>query len=156
MGKIIKKLSCVGMSLLLLLIVACEKKEEEVTEEKINEEYTYEEADEATNLNLCDVLAFSAALYEEFFGNDIVVEMEVYGITYDYYNQTMGTYDYSSEQYDEYEKTVENDYSEFDKLISYTIENSGVYYIDFTEFDNDKYEDYYCVLTNKSERVLMG
>lgn len=65
----------------------------------------------------------------------------------------MGTYTYSWTQYEEYCKGIEEDYKSFDHLSSYNLDESGVYYIDFTQY-NDAYEDYYIVATDTSEENI--
>ncbi|WP_027437818.1 hypothetical protein [Lachnospira multipara] len=97
----------------------------------------------------CDVLPFSAALYEDFFECDMSFQLDIYGVSKEYFNDKLGTYTYSSIQYEEYCKGIEEDYKSFDHLSSYNLDESGVYYIDFTQY-NDAYEDYYLVMTDKS------
>ena len=97
----------------------------------------------------CDVLSFSAALYEDFFECDMSFQLDIYGVSKEYFNDKLGTYTYSGTQYEEYCKGIEEDYKSFDHLSSYNLDESGVYYIDFTQY-NDAYEDYYLVMTDKS------
>lgn len=98
----------------------------------------------------CDVLPFSAALYEDFFECDMSFQLDIYGVSKEYFNDKLGTYTYSWTQYEEYCKGIEEDYKSFDHLSSYNLDESGVYYIDFTQY-NDAYEDYYIVATDTSE-----
>ncbi|MBQ2472839.1 MAG: hypothetical protein II512_01030 [Lachnospira sp.] len=98
----------------------------------------------------CDVLPFSAALYEDFFECDMSFQLDIYGVSKEYFNDKLGTYTYSPTQYEEYCKGIEEDYKSFDHLSSYNLDESGVYYIDFTQY-NDAYEDYYIVATDTSE-----
>ncbi|WP_027432274.1 hypothetical protein [Lachnospira multipara] len=98
----------------------------------------------------CDVLPFSAALYEDFFECDMSFQLDIYGVSKEYFNDKLGTYTYSWAQYEEYCKGIEEDYKSFDHLSSYNLDESGVYYIDFTQY-NDTYEDYYIVVTDTSE-----
>ncbi|SEF78140.1 hypothetical protein [Lachnospira multipara] len=98
----------------------------------------------------CDVLPFSAALYEDFFECDMSFQLDIYGVSKEYFNDKLGTYTYSSTQYEEYCKGIEEDYKSFDHLSSYNLDESGVYYIDFTQY-NDAYEDYYIVAKDTSE-----
>lgn len=98
----------------------------------------------------CDVLPFSAALYEDFFECDMSFQLDIYGVSKEYFNDKLGTYTYSSTQYDKYCKGIEVAYKSFDHLSSYNLDESGVYYIDFTQYNNE-YEDYYIVVTDTSE-----
>lgn len=101
----------------------------------------------------CDVLPFSAALYEDFFECNMSFQFDIYGVSKEYFNDKLGTYTYSLIQYEEYYKGIEEDYKSFDHLSSYNLDESGVYYIDFTQY-NDVYEDYYIVVTDTSEENI--
>ena len=86
-----------------------------------------------------DVQAVSFALYESFYETIPNLTVNVYGMSYSTWNKYMPEDDVYS--YNDSEAMMsalaENNYSDCDKLASREIDKSGVYYMDYSEYNKD-------------------
>lgn len=95
-----------------------------------------------------DVVAFSVALYEETMPIGEGIEISIYGIPYEYAKQQLGeNFIYTMEDEENFSENIHYNYTEFDKVCSGRIKDTGVYYIDLSDEDTDEmYWNYYVVL----------
>ncbi|WP_034245024.1 hypothetical protein, partial [Lachnospira multipara] len=95
-----------------------------------------------------DVVAFSVALYEETMPIGEGIEISIYGIPYEYAKQQLGeNFIYTIEDSENFSENIHNNYTEFDKVCSGRIKDTGVYYIDLLDENTDEmYWNYYVVL----------
>ena len=111
----------------------------------------YRESDEETNISYernkkmkhefkhVDVQAVSFALYESFYETIPNLTVNVYGMSYSTWNKYMPEDDVYSINDTKAMMTAlaENNYSDCDKLASRKIDKSGVYYMDYSEYNKD-------------------
>ena len=117
----------------------------------------YRESDEETNVSYerdeepdrnkkmknefkhVDVQAVSFALYESFYETIPNLTVNVYGMSYSTWNKYMPEDDVYSINDSKAMMTAlaENNYSDCDKLASRKIDKSGVYYMDYSEYNKD-------------------
>lgn len=86
-----------------------------------------------------DVQAVSFALYESFYETIPNLTVNVYGMSYSTWNKYMPEDDVYSFNDNEamMSALAENNYSDCDKLASREIDKSGVYYMDYSEYNKD-------------------
>ena len=127
----------------------------------------YRESDEETNVSYerdeepdrnkkmkhefkhVDVQAVSFALYESFYETIPNLTVNVYGMSYSTWNKYMQEDDVYSINDTKAMMTAlaENNYSDCDKLASRKIDKSGVYYMDYSEYNKDnRYKQFLMVL----------
>ena len=84
-----------------------------------------------------DVWVMSCALYEDFFEEIPGLTVNVYGIERDYWESRLGSdMTYSRNAYDEMLETAqENNFADFKLLASKQVSETGVYYIDYRDFE---------------------
>ena len=84
-----------------------------------------------------DVWVMSCALYEDFFEKIPGLTVKVYGIERDYWESRLGSdVTYSRNAYDEMLETAqENNFADFKLLASKQVSETGVYYIDYRDFE---------------------
>ena len=89
--------------------------------------------------NNVDVQAVSFALYESFYETIPNLTVNVYGISSSTWNKYLPEDDiYSYNDFtDMMSALAENNYSDCDKLASREIDKSGVYYMDYSEYNKD-------------------
>lgn len=95
-----------------------------------------------------DVQAVSFALYESFYETIPDLTVNVYGISYSTWNKYMPEDDVYSFNDNKamMSALAENNYSDCDKLASKEIDKSGVYYMDYSEYNKDnKYKQLFIV-----------
>ena len=117
----------------------------------------YRESDEETNVSYerdeeadrnkkmkhefkhVDVQAVSFALYESFYETIPNLTVNVYGMSYSTWNKYMPEDDVYSinDTKAMMSALAENNYSDCDKLASRKIDKSGVYYMDYSEYNKD-------------------
>ena len=86
-----------------------------------------------------DVQAVSFALYESFYETIPNLTVNVYGMSYSTWNKYMpedDVYSYNDSKA-MMSALAENNYSDCDKLASREIDKSGVYYMDYSEYNKD-------------------
>ena len=118
---------------------------------------SYRESDEETNVSYerdeeadrnkkmkhefkhVDVQAVSFALYESFYETIPNLTVNVYGMSYSTWNKYMPEDDVYSinDTKAMMSALAENNYSDCDKLASRKIDKSGVYYMDYSEYNKD-------------------
>lgn len=84
-----------------------------------------------------DVWVMSCALYEDFFEEIPGLTVKVYGIEREYWESRLGSdMTYLRNAYDEmFETAQENNFEDFKLLASKQVSETGVYYIDYRDFE---------------------
>lgn len=96
-----------------------------------------------------DIQGISFALYENFYESIPGIKFSVYGVSNDVWNKYLSGDDvYSNNDYYDMNETLKNNhFSECDLLATKDITQSGVYYINYSKFNNSgKYKNYYIVI----------
>lgn len=100
-----------------------------------------------------DIQAISVCLYEDFYESVPQLTISVYGITDELWNKYLGSEDYysSNQKADMFADLKKSNYEQCDKIAEKKISESGIYYMDFTEYNQIKDYKQYIVVCNMDE-----